>query len=70
MRSCTVPRTVTREVDPRRLAVWTLGDFYTYLCEWAYELYDQINHPALDQTPPAIFVHGLAKGAIYREEKN
>ncbi len=30
-----VPRTVTREVDPRRLAVWTLGDLYTYLCEWA-----------------------------------
>jgi putative transposase len=27
-----VPRTVTREVDPRRLAVWTLDDLYTYLC--------------------------------------
>lgn len=24
-----VPRTATREVDPRRLAVWTLGDLYT-----------------------------------------
>ncbi len=57
-----VPRTVTREVDPRRLAVWTLGDLYTFLCEWAYEVYDQMDHPALDQTPRAMFVNGLAKG--------
>jgi len=57
-----VPRTVTREVDPRRLAVWTLGNLYTFLCEWAYEVYDQMDHPALDQTPRAMFVNGLAKG--------
>lgn len=55
------PRTVTREVDPRRLAVWTLSDLYTYLCEWAYEVYDQIDHSALGQTPRAMFVTGLAK---------
>jgi putative transposase len=57
-----VPRTATREVDPRRLAVWTLSDLYTYLCEWAYEVYDQMDHPALHQTPRAMFVQGLAKG--------
>jgi len=61
-----IPRTVTREVDPRRLAVWTLGDLYTFLCEWAYEVYDQIDHPALDQTPRAMFVQGLAKGGERR----
>ncbi len=61
-----VPRTVTREVDPRRLAVWTLGDLYTFLCEWAYEVYDQMDHPALDQTPRAMFVNGLAKGGERR----
>jgi putative transposase len=57
---------VTREVDPRRLAVWTLGDLYTFLCEWAYEVYDQMEHPALDQTPRAKFVNGLAKGGERR----
>ena len=57
-----VPRAVTREVDPRRLAVWTLEDLYTFLCEWAYEVYDQMDHPALGQTPRAMFVDGLAKG--------
>jgi putative transposase len=61
-----VPRTVTREVDPRRLAVWTLDDLYTYLCEWAYEVYDQMDHPALGQTPRAMFVNGLAKGGERR----
>ncbi len=55
-----VKRSVTREVDPRRLAVWTLSDLYTFLCEWAYEVYDQMDHPALGQTPRAMFVNGLA----------
>src|SRR5262249_24139785 len=53
--------TVTREVDPRRLAVWTLSDLYMYLCEWAYEVCEQIDHPALGQTPRALFVTGLAR---------
>src|SRR6266487_4473711 len=55
------PRTVTREVDPRRLAVWTLSDLYTFLCEWAYEVYDQMDHPSLGGSPRAMFVTGLAK---------
>jgi putative transposase len=61
------PRMVTREVDPRRLAVWTLDDLYTYLCEWGYEVYDQMDHPALGQSPRAMFVQGLARGG---ERKN
>ena len=60
------PRTVTREVDPRRLAVWTLGDLYSYLCEWGYEVYDQMDHPALGQSPRAMFVQGLARGGERR----
>jgi putative transposase len=55
-----VPRTLTREVDPRRLACWTLGDLYTDLCKWGYEVYDQMDHSALHQTPRAMFVNGLA----------
>jgi putative transposase len=64
-----VERSVTREVDPRRLAVWTLGDLYTYLCEWAYEVYDQMDHPALDQTPRAMFVTGLAQAGERRNRQ-
>ncbi len=55
-----IPRTLTREVDPRRLACWTLGDLYTDLCEWGYEVYDQMDHSALHQPPRAMFVNGLA----------
>jgi len=57
-----VPRTVTHDTDPRRLAVWTLSDLYTFLCEWAYEVYDQMNHPALGASPRAMFLEGLAAG--------
>src|SRR5229473_5380305 len=39
---------------------------YTYLCEWAYEVYDQMDHPALGESPRAMFVHGLAKGGERR----
>ncbi len=39
----------------------TLSDLYTYLCEWAYEVYDQMDHPALGQTPRAMFLQGLAQ---------
>jgi putative transposase len=41
--------------------VWTLNDLYTYLCEWAYEVYDQMDHPAQGASPRAMFVTGLAK---------
>src|SRR5262249_37725381 len=43
------PRLLTPAVDPQRHAVWTLGDLYAFLCEWAYEVYDQTVHPALGQ---------------------
>ena len=31
-----VPRQMTREVDPKRLAVWTLEHFSTRCAEWMY----------------------------------
>jgi len=54
-------RQVTKAVDPKRHAVWTLGDLYTYLCEWAYEVYDTAIHPALDMTPREAFKMGMAR---------
>jgi hypothetical protein len=40
-------RHVTKSVDPKHQAVWTLGDLYGYLAQSAYEVYDQEIHPAL-----------------------
>ncbi len=52
-------RQMTKDIDPRRQAVWTLGDLYAFLCEWAYEVYDQGEHPALFQSPREAFLQGL-----------
>ncbi len=54
-------RQLTKEVDPRRQAVWTLADLYEFLCEWAYEVYDQMDHPALFQSPRDAFAQGLVQ---------
>src|SRR5262249_55355001 len=35
------PRQLTRTVDPKRLAVWTLERFSVRLTEWADTVYDQ-----------------------------
>ncbi len=56
------PRQMTHAVDPKRLAVWTLPDLYAFLCEWAYEIYDQGEHPALLQSPREAFAFGIARG--------
>jgi len=53
------PRQMTREVDPRRLAVWTLDRFSARLCQYAYEVYDQMDHPALGQSPREAFAQGI-----------
>lgn len=53
------PRLMTREVDPKRLAVWTLERFSARLCQYAYEVYDQMDHPALGQSPREAFAQGM-----------
>jgi transposase InsO family protein len=57
-------RQVTKEVNPRTHACWTLGGFYEYLCRWADEVYDTNNHPALGQSPREAFAAGLAQGGV------
>jgi putative transposase len=52
-------RQLTRAVDPREHAVWTLVDFSAIFAEWAYEVYDQIEHPALGQSPREAFAQGM-----------
>src|SRR3989454_8515415 len=53
------PRHMTREVDPNRLAVWTLERFAPRLCEYVHEVYDQMDHPALGQSPREAFEQGM-----------
>jgi len=55
-------RQVTKSVSPQEQACWTLGQFYTRLCEWAYEVYDTLEHPALGQSPKEAFAMGMAQG--------
>jgi len=55
------PRLLTKEIDPKRQAVWTLADLNHYLMEWAYSIYDQNEHEALATTPRSAYELGLAK---------
>ncbi len=52
-------RQMTREVDPWRLAVWTLERFASRLSEYVHEVYEQMDHPALGQSPREAFEQGM-----------
>ncbi len=60
------PRQLTKAVNPRHHAQWTLEGIHQRLEEWAYEVYDTIDHPALGQTPRACFAQGLMKSGPRR----
>jgi putative transposase len=53
------PRQMTPEVDPSSLAVWTLERFSARLSQYAYEVYDQMEHQALGQSPREAFAQGM-----------
>lgn len=55
-------RQLTKAVDPKRQAAWTLPAFHARLCEWGYEVYETCEHPALGQSPREAFAAGLALG--------
>jgi putative transposase len=44
-------RQITKENNPKRLAVWSLGPFYEALCDWAFTRYDTQEHWTLKQSP-------------------
>ena len=52
-------RQLTPAVDPKRHAVWTLGELYTRIQEWAYEQYDTNEHGGILQTPADAFNQGI-----------
>lgn len=52
-------RQVTKSVNPKNHAAWTLGSFYQRLKEFAYEVYDTIDHPSIGCTPREMFALGM-----------
>jgi transposase InsO family protein len=55
-------RQVTKSVNPKNQAVWTLIKVYEYLCEYVYEVYETSPHPALRLSPRDAFNAGIARG--------
>lgn len=55
-------RQVTKSVNPKRLAVWTMDKLYEYLCRYAYETYDTNVRQALGASPRDAFAAGMAAG--------
>lgn len=53
-------RQITKSVDPRNHAAWPLKELHRRLCEYAYEIYDAIHHPALGQSPREAFNAAIA----------
>jgi putative transposase len=54
-------RQVTKSVNPKALATWSLAELHERLCEYLYEIYDTARHLALGQTPRATFLTRLAE---------
>ena len=52
---------MTDEVDPKRLAVWTLDAFARRFTEYCLEVYDQMEHRALFQSPREAFAQGMLR---------
>ncbi|BAU65471.1 Integrase catalytic region [Stanieria sp. NIES-3757] len=53
-------RLATKSVNPKNLSLWNIGLLYLYLCEWAYEVYETTEHPALDgYSPREAFINGV-----------
>ena len=54
-------RQVTKAVDPKSQAVWTLADLQQILATYLYEVYDCTEHPALGRAPREAFETGLGQ---------
>jgi hypothetical protein len=52
-------RQVTKAVNPKRHAIWTLERLFEWMSVWAYEIYDTIEHQALGQSPREAYTQGI-----------
>jgi putative transposase len=55
---------VTKSVNPKGQACWTLAALATRVCEWAYEVYDTLDHPALGQSPREAYATGVQMSGL------
>jgi putative transposase len=54
-------RQITKSADPRNHAAWPLKELHRRVSEYAYEIYDTIDHPALGQSPREAFNVAMAR---------
>jgi hypothetical protein len=55
------PRTMSSSHDPRSLAIWDMGEFDKAFANYAYEVYDTMEHPALGVSPRTANQIGVAR---------
>ena len=55
-------RQVTKSVNPKNLARWTLPALQKTLSEWAFEVYETTGHPALGRSPREAYDDGMRTG--------
>ncbi len=60
-------RQVTKSVNPRGQAVWTLAALEERLSEYVFEIYDTAFHPSLGQSPRGAFTAGLESGGLRKQ---
>ena len=62
-------RLVTKSNNPKKQAVWTLDELYEAFCGYAYQFYDNKEHPALGQSPSEAFEKGIEKSGQRQMQK-
>ncbi|MHB1758147.1 MAG: DDE-type integrase/transposase/recombinase [Leptospirillum sp.] len=55
-------RQVTKSVNPKNLAIWTLPELHRVLEKYLFEIYPSLDHPALCDSPQAVFEKHLFLG--------
>jgi hypothetical protein len=55
-------RQVTKSFDPKVAAAWSLHELNERLNEYLFDVYDQMEHPALGQSPREAFTKGIEAG--------
>jgi putative transposase len=53
-------RTLTKSLNPKRLAVWTLEALQEHLSRFCFETYDQLLHSGIGTTPAEAYERGMA----------
>lgn len=55
-------RQVTKAVNPKGHAIWSLVELHPRLSQYLYDVRDRLNHPALGQSPLEAFQTGMVRG--------